>query len=266
MKKNLLIIAAVLVLALGGYKFYKYQKYNIPDAPETISLEDLQDEEKSEEIAESLSEIKDKVEVPDAEPAMPPKTSTPPATLNIEIPFFSQAPHGNWDYPWQEACEEASILLVANAYQSMNLNTDSFNSELLEIVDFEKDYFGAYEHTTVAQTMEMIDKIYGLETKVHENPTFEDIQQILADGHLIVAPFAGKLLGNPYFRNGGPVYHMLVIKGYDAEKMQIVTHDVGTRHGANYVYSWSVIENALHDWHDTDIELGAKKIIEVLPE
>lgn len=266
MRKNLLILATVLLLALGGYKFYKYQKYNIPDAPETISLEDLQDEEKAEETSDGLSGIKDKVEVPDGEPSIPPKISTPPATLNIEIPFFSQAPHGNWDYPWQEACEEASILLVANAYKSLNLNTDSFNAELLEIVDFEKDYFGAYEHTTVAQTMEMIDKIYGLETKVHENPSFEDIQQILADGHLIVAPFAGKLLGNPYFRNGGPVYHMMVIKGYDADKMQIVTHDVGTRHGANYVYSWSVIENALHDWHDTDIELGAKKIIEVLPE
>ncbi len=262
MRKNLLIIAIILILALSGYKFYKYQKYNIPDAPETVSLEDLQDEE----ILESLSETKEKVEVTDDEISVPPKTAEPAETLNIEIPFFSQAPHGNWDYPWQEACEEASILLVANAYQSMNLNTDTFNQELLTIVDWEKDYFGAYEHTSVAQTMEMIDKLYGLETKVHENPTFEDIQKILADGHLIVAPFAGKLLGNPFFKNGGPTYHMLVIKGYDADKMQIVTHDVGTSHGSNYVYSWSVIENALHDWHDTDIELGAKKIIEVIPE
>lgn len=266
MRKNLLILLAVIFLAFGSYKFYKYQKYNIPEAPETITLDDLNDEEKAEEIFDELEESKDKVEVPEGDPIIPPKPSVPPETLNIEIPFFSQAPQGNWDYPWQEACEEASILLVANAYKAMNLNTDSFNSELLEIVDWEKDYFGAYEHSTVAQTMEMIDKIYGLETKVHENPTFGDIQEIIADGHLIVAPFAGKLLGNPYFRNGGPNYHMLVIKGYDANKMQIVTHDVGTRHGANYVYSWSVIENALHDWHDTDIELGAKKIIEVLPE
>ena len=58
---------------------------------------------------------------------------------------------------------------------------------------------------------------------------------------------------------------MLVIKGYNAETMQIVTHDVGTRNGEDYVYDWSVIENALHDWHDDDILLGDKKIIEVLP-
>jgi hypothetical protein len=106
---------------------------------------------------------------------------------------------------------------------------------------------------------------FGYESIIHDSPSFEDIQNILDQGHLIIAPFAGKLLKNPNFKNGGPVYHMLVIKGYDADKMQIVTHDVGTRNGANYVYSWDIIQNALHDWHDDDILLGTPRIIEVLP-
>lgn len=185
-------------------------------------------------------------------------------TLNIEMPFYTQAPYSNWDYPWQEACEEASVLLVANLYNSLNLTKDSFNNGLLELVEWENSYFGDYKHTTVAQTAEMLKIRSNLDGKIHENPTFEDVQEILSNGNLIIAPFAGKLLPNPNFKNGGPNYHMLVIKGYDAEKSQIVTHDVGTRNGANYVYDWSVINAALHDWHDTDMTLGSKLIIEVI--
>ena len=203
------------------------------------------------------------------EPGIKPRPATETTetrdSLNIEVPFFSQAPHSNWDYPWQEACEEASILNVANVFKEMNLNLDTFNTELLRIVDWENSYFGDYKHTSVAQTAEMIKIQYGLRTEIRENPTFEDIKTIISNGHLIVAPFAGKLLGNPNFKNGGPNYHMLVIKGCDTAKMQIITNDVGTRNGSNYTYDWSVIENALHDWSDPDITLGAKKIIEVFP-
>ncbi len=185
--------------------------------------------------------------------------------LNIEVPFFTQAPHSNWDYPWQEACEEASILNVANIFKGMNLNKDTFNTELLRLVEWEKIYFGSYEHTSISQTAEMIKIQYNLRTEIHENPSFDDIKTIISNGHLIVAPFAGKLLYNPNFKNGGPNYHMIVIKGYDTEKMQIITNDVGTRMGSNYTYDWSVIENALHDWSNPDITDGAKKIIEVFP-
>lgn len=187
-------------------------------------------------------------------------------SVNIEVPFFSQAPFANWDYPWQEACEEASVLNVVNVYLDKNYNLDSFNAEELRLIDWENSYFGDYKHTSVAQTAEMIESVYGLRTKILENPGFEDIRAILNNGNLIIAPFAGKLLGNPNFRNGGPNYHMLVIKGYDAESMEIITNDVGTRNGSNYVYSWKVIAEALHDWDDKNITSGAKKIIEVFPQ
>lgn len=213
---------------------------------------------------ETLEEV---VLVADENPALESSENkvAPLASLNIAMAFYTQAPFSNWDYPWQEACEEASVLLVANEYNGMNLDRIGFNDELLRLVDWEKTYFGSYEHTTLAQTAEMLSLQYGLNGVIHNNPSFEDIQEILEQGHLIIAPFAGKLLGNPNFRNGGPVYHMSVIKGYDADKKQIVTHDVGTRNGENYVYSWEVLENALHDWHDTDILLGTPRILEVLP-
>lgn len=195
-----------------------------------------------------------------------PQTGTVlPESLNLDLPFYTQAPFSNWDYPWQETCEEASVLLVANAFKDLQLNRQDFNTELLRLVDWEKDTFGDYTHTTVAQTAQMMEENYGLKTQIHLKPSFEDLQGILAQGHLIIAPFDGKALNNPNFRNGGPRYHMLVIKGYDAAKNQVVTHDVGTRNGENYVYSWDTIADALHDWHDEDMSLGTPSFIEVYP-
>jgi hypothetical protein len=248
--KKLLLVVLVLGLtggmAYGAYRYWQHAQLEGPTAPTTVLLE---------EVLETKRSIDD----------LPQVYEEPAASLNIEVPFFTQAPYSNWDYPWQEACEEASVLGVANLYLGLGLNLDSFNTKLLELVDWETEYFGSYQDTTAAETVEMLQINFGLEGVVHDNPTFEDIQEILADGHLIIAPFAGKLLGNPNFRNGGPLYHMLIIKGYDAEKMQLVTNDVGTRNGADYVYAWATIENALHDWDDTDILLGTPRIIEVLP-
>jgi len=188
-----------------------------------------------------------------------------PVRMNIELPFYPQAPYGDWDYPWQEACEEASVLLVANIYKGMNLDRAAFNEELLRLVDWEVDHFGWYEHTSVEDTAEMMELNYGLETVIHEDPSFEDMQRILAKGHLIIAPFAGRELKNPNFTAPGPVYHMAVIKGYDAEKNHLVAHDVGTRNGANYVYTQKIIENSLHDLNYEDMLSGDPRIIEVLP-
>lgn len=245
-KKTLFILLGLLALTAAvvfGYKFVQKESLLGPKAPESIAIETVQDPQ---------------VELPET-------TSSFPTTLNITVPFYTQAPFSNWDYPWQEACEEASVALVANLYLEKNWTKEQFNEELLALVDWENEHFGTYRDTTAAETAEFMEANYGLKSILHEDPSFEDIQSILNEGHLIIAPFAGKLLGNPNFKNGGPLYHMLVIKGYDAEKEQIVTNDVGTRNGADYVYNWSVLQNAMHDWNDEDILLGAKRILEVLP-
>ncbi|MCG8569955.1 MAG: C39 family peptidase [Spirochaetes bacterium] len=188
-----------------------------------------------------------------------------PQYLNIKLPFYPQAPYADWSLPYQEACEEASVLLAANLFNHLRLNRSSFNNELLKIVAWENKEFGDYKHTSVEQTAWMVNQYFQLKTKIHENPTIEDIAHIISKGNLIVAPCAGKLLENPYFINGGPRYHMIVIKGYDLEKNLIITHDVGTKRGADFTYSWTSLSEAIHDWHDQDMSLGKKLIIEVYP-
>ena len=73
---------------------------------------------------------------------------------------------------------------------------------------------------------------------------------------------------NPYFRVPGPLYHALVIVGYDDAKKEFITHDPGTRRGENYHYSQEIIWNAAHDFpgKKSDILEGAKNIILVKKE
>lgn len=243
----------------AGYFFVQWlqaKSLEGPAAPEAVDLDELV----VEEVPEPEEEEDDTPPQIKTEPVI-----VPPDTFNIAMTFYTQAPYSNWDYPWQEACEEASVLLVANEFNDMNLNREQYNAELLRLVDWEMEEFGAYEHTDVDQTQKMIEENYDLKTEIVENPSFEDMQEILAKGHLILAPMAGKVLMNPNFLNGGPDYHMVVIKGYDRLKNHIVTNDVGTRNGEDYVYTWDVIHAALHDFHPTNMLLGEPRIIEVFP-
>jgi hypothetical protein len=35
-----------------------------------------------------------------------------PAEINLNVPFFPQAPDANWNQPWKDACEESSVVLA----------------------------------------------------------------------------------------------------------------------------------------------------------
>ncbi len=248
MKKKIKLLISFIVLCailIAGMfvtlKALKFNKESVPVAKDLSAFEDSSTQNMTSEVS----------------------TETMPPELNLNVPFYSQAPLGNWDYPWQESCEEASSLLVSNAYYNHNWTKEEFNQQILKLVEWEINNFGAYEHTTMKQTEVILNKYLNLKTVIHENPSYLDIQTILNKGHLIIAPLAGKEIANPYFKNGGPNYHVLIIKGYKAGE-KIITNDVGTSHGENYVYDWKILGNALHDY-DEPIDNGAKRIIEVLP-
>ena len=38
-----------------------------------------------------------------------------PEAVSLEVPFTAQAPDGDWSMPYQEACEEA-VIIMAKAY------------------------------------------------------------------------------------------------------------------------------------------------------
>lgn len=249
-----LIIIGIIIVILSIY--FQSRKEEVPvTSVENIIKNTNQQEQKPEETKTPWIPIVKNPEIPTKIPEVP-------TELNLDAPFYSQAPFSDWSYPWQEACEEASILLAANVYGKHNWTRTEFNDQILKMVEWEKEKFGTYLDTTVAQNAQIFNDYLGIKTITHENPSLEDIKTILSKGHFIIMFVAGKELNNPNFTNGGPLYHAMLVKWY--KDTNIITHDVGTRNGANYVYSWATLQSAMHDFA-VPIDSGAKKILEVLP-
>ncbi|MEK7537449.1 MAG: C39 family peptidase, partial [Patescibacteria group bacterium] len=123
---------------------------------------------------------------------------------------------------------------------------------------WELDTFGFFKDTTAAQTAQMVEGLYGgTSVQLLTNPTVAELKSAIAAGQPVVVPAAGRLLKNPNFKRPGPLYHMLVLKGYTKDG-RFITNDPGTRRGADYLYDPEVIMNAMHDWNGGDVDQGAK--------
>ena len=203
---------------------------------------------------------------PDSAPAPDPASDTAPANplpakFLLPIPFYSQAPLSKWDAVHEEMCEEASVLNAGLYLLGEKPSKDAFEKELMDFKRLEEKELGDYKSNTVAEVKKTADIYFAgkINSKIIVNPTIEDIETEIAAGHPVVVPLSGRDIDNPNFTPPGPVYHMLVVKGYDTQNF--VTNDVGTRKGDSYTYAKDVIMKNMHDWNKTDIHLGAKKIL-----
>lgn len=185
-----------------------------------------------------------------------PETVTIPSKVNIDVPFLVQAPNANWDALHQEACEEASLIMLRHFLNGTDISTDQGESEIQELIAWEGAN-GYKIDVTVAELNAIARDYYGITSgRIKTGITIDDIKWELAAGRPVIIPAAGKLLPNPNFRNGGPVYHMLVIRGYD--KNGFITNDPGTRKGEEFRYTFDALYNAIHDWSVPDILQGQK--------
>jgi hypothetical protein len=67
---------------------------------------------------------------------------------------------------------------------------------------------------------------------------------------LIILPTADRALRNPNFTGLGPLYHFILVKGWDETgwlNNYFITNDPGTRKGENYKYKYDILLNAIHD-------------------
>ena len=194
------------------------------------------------------------------------KTETVPEVraVNLKVPFTIQAPFQVWDAAHNEACEEASSMMVDAYYRGRTFAPASAEKEILSLENWEKNRFGYFEDTNAEETAIILREYYGYkDVRVVYDFSADDIRRELEAGRPVIVPFAGRLLGNPNFRGEGPRYHMLVFKGYRDGKF--VTNDPGTRRGADYVYSEATIMNAAHDWNHGEVSSGRRAMIVVYP-
>jgi hypothetical protein len=276
MRKRLLILiiglAILAALGAGAFAFrvalkdavYAASKPKLPPAAPYVAPSAPKVQVPSAKVQENPKLQAPKPEMPPAPSNVKSQTSKVEAQeLNLAVPFTPQAPHANWDLPYQEACEEASAIMAAAYFSGESSFTpEEADRRILKLVEWEKARFGYYEDTTAAETAAMLREYFGLSAEARPVASIDEIKKPLLEGRLVILPAAGRLLKNPYFRGQGPLYHMLVVKGFTKDG-RIITNDPGTRRGADFVYDPATLWNAVHDWNGGKVAEGAKLMIVV---
>lgn len=186
-----------------------------------------------------------------------------PKNLNNYVPFTSQAPLGNWDKFHDAACEEASLVM---AHYYLKERDVVFSKEAEKDIQYvgNKMKDGGIADLNISKLKDYAEKIYDYQNwKIINNPSVEDIKKELAQKNIIIIPLAGREIGNPYYKNPGPLYHMLLISGYDDNKGVFITQDPGTKRGKDFTYKFNTLLKANHDFPgDTNkIDQGLSKIL-----
>lgn len=264
MKRGYAVIAstAVLLAVIGGFGFamrgsvrdfvYEARK---PQVPAAVPVD----------VATAPVVNAPTAPVNAAKPANVNAASVVPAEYNLAVPFAIQAPFANWTGSYEDGCEEASALMVHYYYTKQLFETqDEVKEELDKTFVWQDRVLGYNLDTTTEETARMLREYFGYaKVEVTTDVTAARIKKEIAAGRPVIVPAYGKALLNPNFRNGGPDYHMLVIKGYTADTF--ITNDPGTRRGADYVYPITRLVEAVHDWNGGDVENGRKVMIIVHP-
>jgi len=167
--------------------------------------------------------------------------------VEIDVPFYVQSPFAKWDDLHNEACEEASLIMVESWIQEEVLNQEDLNQRILDSVAWQEENWNGHFDLNVQNVVELANQYFGIERIYYTSlNSVNDVKKELNEGNLVIVPTAGRLLGNPHYRGLGPAYHMLVVVGYNEK--EVITNDPGTRNGENFLYPNDVFFNAIHDW------------------
>lgn len=184
-----------------------------------------------------------------------------PESHKLNVQFTSQAPHGNWSIPYNEACEEASMTMIDYYYRGLILDKSSANAEILDLVNWETER--QYIIDVGTQDMAEIAKAYyGYNAKIYRDNdvSIETIKTLLVLGYPVIVPVAGDTLANPNYK---APYHVVVVVGYDLENF--IVHDPGTSSGDSYLYNQFLFLNSIHDWNGSkSTVISAPKAIMVM--
>lgn len=245
--KKYILISLVLVLFVGCNNIQKL------DSSNNIVSSQLQPEIRSESTKSENTLTQ----------SNQPQAQEVPVQVNLKVPFISQAPLYNWNDLHNEACEEASVLNVILYLDKKTMDSNQADQELIKMVDWQMQNFGGHYDLPVAKVKELIKGYYNRDSEISYDVSIDSIKQELANGHPVIIPAAGRDLGNPNFKTPGPVYHMLVIRGYDDKKQEFITNDVGTRKGDGYRYKYQKLFDAIHDMPSWQQD---KNILDANPE
>lgn len=254
-KIKLVDIIALIVLAISliGSLYFGYTKYTSSKHNKTIENDQIASQATSPDVPAGPTQVLNSSTNTTTQAEIP-------ANFKVDVPFMSQAPTYNWDALHEDACEEASILMLYYYINKTNIiSRASFEQEIQTMISYEGShgYNSSINLFDLVKLSESYLGIHNLKVKTANNP--KEIKGLIYTNGPIIVGAAGKILDNPNFRNGGPNYHMLVIKGYDQNGF--ITNDPGTRNGEDYYYKNDNLFESIHDWNPIDITQGEKNLL-----
>jgi len=147
---------------------------------------------------------------PAVKPTPPPTSNTTTTSfakeVNLAVPFLLQAPKQNWVDPFEDACEEASLLMVNGYYKDRGhgWTPDEGVKDILDVVAYEDKTYGYNKDTTAHDVAHTAIGYFGYPKAQVIDATEFNIKNMLNKGYPVIIPADGKMLLNPNFKNGGP--------------------------------------------------------------
>ncbi|OGZ33669.1 MAG: hypothetical protein A2Y98_01915 [Candidatus Portnoybacteria bacterium RBG_19FT_COMBO_36_7] len=209
-------------------------------------------------------------QTPQVSPSSNPVSQTPKSILQ-SVPFFAQAPFGEWDdILFQNACEEASVIMAMHWVAKTSVTKEQAKQEILVLTEFEYKTYGENIDISAEDTIKLFKDYYKYNNVfVRKDIGGAEIKEQLLKGNLVIVPLDGRILKNPFYTPPGPDHHMLVVIGYDGKTNEFITNDVGTRHGEKYRYGFARFEASLIDYptgNDLPATPGQTAMIVVMPK
>ncbi len=242
-KRNISVLSVLVIVSIGGFFLYKRQQ-TLPNPTPKVGVTYNTPDEKPSDNQTNTSTANSSTGKTNSD-----VSNTIPASLLIKVPFTTQAPTANWDELHNEACEETTAIM-ANAYFNKipNLTAETVEKEIAKLTEWQDTNQGFHLDQTSLEVAKMIELVYGLKTEL--KPLEENtIKKALTENKLVLVSFNGRLLKNPHFKSPGPIHHMLVITGWNADNF--ITNDPGTKFGENYQYKYETLYSAAADWDHT---------------
>lgn len=270
MKNQIILAILILTFAIFGVSFFVYQEKSIQEIQEAQEMEKVS--QPSEEVLQ-LEETSQNLSSETIEIITSPSQESLPKKFKLDVPFLSQAPLEIWDDDHNEACEEAAILMIDIYLKEKELIPEMVDKEILEMIDYQKENWQGHFDLSVEKIEKLAEEFYGYKnTKIKYDVSIDDIKREIVSGNPVILPTAGRMLfgplsegKNPYYRSPGPLYHVLVAIGWDDDKGVMVVNDPGTKHGKEFSFKYEVLENAIHDWNNGNVDNGKKAMVVLFP-
>ena len=178
--------------------------------------------------------------------------ASPAEHVELPVPFIPEMPEGVSGSPWVNACEEASIAMIAHYYSGrLEVSAAEAIKYMRTLFAFQDGLYRSNANSDATRSARIIEEAAGFRATIVEYPSLDDLKRELREGRPIMTFHYGFALGNPNipFLPTGSSFHTLVLKGYDDRTREFITNDNGDRSaGAGRRYPYDTFLDSLHDY------------------